>query len=159
MIKAKIYGMFTLGSLLLLTLLTSCKSNYANKMFEIYLNEPDRIVSSNADLIPLGRYGTSYVACFHEKHQGGGFLDIITGCQIGKYYLRTPCPMTWICVYNQKTKELLHISDAYEAGWINDDDLLHIFYEYDQASEQFTGHDWQKSEEFIWDLERYRKKE
>ncbi len=160
MIKSKIYGMFTLGSLLLLTLLTSCKSNYANKMFEIYLNEPDKMISPNANIIPLGQYGTSYVACFHEKHEGDGhWIPTLRGYTIGEYWIRIPCPMTWICVYNQKTNELLHISDAYEAGWINDDDLLHIFYEYDQASEQFTGHDWQKSEEFIWDLERYRKKE
>ena len=146
-----------LEGIISLSILASCKNDYANKMFEIYLNEPDRIVSSNADLIPLGRYGTSYVACFHEKHEGGGFLDIITGCQIGKYYLRTPCPMTWICVYNQKTKELLHIRDAYEAGWINNDNLLHIFYEFDQASEKFTDHNLHKSEDFIWDLERYKK--
>ena len=72
-----------LEGIISLSILVSCKNDYANKMFEIYLNEPDRIVSSNADLIPLGRYGTSYVACFHEKHEGGGFLDIITGCQIG----------------------------------------------------------------------------
>ena len=36
--------------------------------------------------------------------------------------------------------------------------LCYKKYEYDQASEQFTGHDWQKSEEFMWDLERDRKK-
>ena len=118
------------------------------------------MISPNANIIPLGQYGTSYVACFHEKHEGDGhWIPTLRGYTIGEYWIRIPCPMTWICVYNQKTNELLHISDAYEAGWINDDDLLHIFYEYDQASEQFTGHDWQKSEEFIWDLERYRKKE
>ena len=59
--------------------------------------------------------------------------------------------------YNQKTKELLHIRDAYEAGWINNDNLLHIFYEFDQASEKFTDHNLHKSEDFIWDLERYKK--
>lgn len=146
-----------LEGIISLSILASCKNDYANKMFEIYLNEPDKMISPNANIIPLGQYGTSYVACFHEKHEGGGFLDIITGCQIGKYYLRTPCPMTWICVYNQKTKELLHIRDAYEAGWINNDNLLHIFYEFDQASEKFTDHNLHKSEDFIWDLERYKK--
>ncbi len=158
MIKAKIYGIFTLGSLLLLTLLTSCKSNYANKMFEIYLNEPDKMISPNANIIPLGQYGTSYVACFHEKHEGDGhWIPTLRGYTIGEYWIRIPCPMTWICVYNQKTKELLHIRDAYEAGWINNDNLLHIFYEFDQASEKFTDHNLHKSEDFIWDLERYKK--
>ena len=155
MIKKVIF--ILLEGIISLSILASCKNDYANKMFEIYLNEPDKMISPNANIIPLGQYGTSYVACFHEKHQGGGFLDIITGCQIGKYYLRTPCPMTWICVYNQKTKELLHIRDAYEAGWINNDNLLHIFYEFDQASEKFTDHNLHKSEDFIWDLERYKK--
>ena len=155
MIKKVIF--ILLEGIISLSILASCKNDYANKMFEIYLNEPDKMISPNANIIPLGQYGTSYVACFHEKHEGGGFLDIITGCQIGKYYLRTPCPMTWICVYNQKTKELLHIRDAYEAGWINNDNLLHIFYEFDQASEKFTDHNLHKSEDFIWDLERYKK--
>ncbi len=147
-----------LEGIISLSILASCKNDYANKMFEIYLNEPDKMISPNANIIPLGQYGTSYVACFHEKHGGDGHIPTLHGYTIGEYWIRIPCPMTWICVYNQKTNELLHISDAYEAGWINDDDLLHIFYEYDQASEQFTGHDWQKSEEFMWDLERDRKK-
>lgn len=147
-----------LGSVIGLGILVSCKNNYAEDMFEVYLNKPDKMISPNSDKIPLGIYGTSYVACFHEKHEGEGhFLDVMRSNTIGEYTIKIPCPMTWICVYNEQTEELVHISEAYELGWINDDNLLHIFYEYDQASEQLTDHDWHKSEEFVWDLERYKK--
>ncbi len=65
MIKKVIF--ILLEGIISLSILASCKNDYANKMFEIYLNEPDKMISPNANIIPLGQYGTSYVACFHEN--------------------------------------------------------------------------------------------
>ncbi len=157
--KRKLYRFIVIGTLLLLTLMTSCKNDYANEMFEIYQTKDfERIILRDADIIPLGQYKKCDVACFHEKHEENIFLpDILTNCYVGAYCFGIPCKMTWIVAYNRKMKELVHISDAYDLGWISNDDLLHIIYEFDRASEQFSYHDWQKSESFVWDLEYYRK--
>ncbi len=156
--KRKLYGFIVIGTLFLLTLMTSCKNDYANEMFEIYQQSSDKMISTNADVIPLGQYKKCDVACFHEKHEENIFLpDILTNCYVGEYCFDIPCKMTWIVAYNRKMKELVHISDAYDLGWISNDDLLHIIYEFDQASEQLTNENWQKSENFVWDLEYYRK--
>lgn len=142
-----------------LLILTSCDNDYANKMFEMYKDDPDRMIFFEADIIPLGKYGKCKVACFHEKHEDGwNGIGIPFYIFVGPYSIRKPCTQTVIEVYNRSTKEMLYINDAYKLGWINDDDLLHIFYEYDQALDQLTGHDWHKSENFIWDLERYKDK-
>ena len=155
--KRKLYGFIVIGTLFLLTLMTSCKNDYANEMFEIYQQSSDKMISTNADVIPLGQYKKCDVACFHEKHEGYDKLGISYVCYVGEYCFGIPCIATWIVAYNRKTKELVHISDAYDLGWISNDDLLHIIYEFDQASEQLTNENWQKSENFVWDLEYYRK--
>ncbi len=154
--RISIIGMYFF---LILIFLTSCSNTYADDMFELYQKEQDKMISRNADIIPLGQYDKCNIACFHEKHgKYDGELPILTGYSIASYWIKTPCKMTWICAYNRFTEELVHISKAYEEKWISDEELLHIFYEYDQASEKFSDHSWHKSENFIWDLEEYRKK-
>ncbi len=151
------YGGIVLINLMLLVFLVSCKNDYANEMFEKYQLSSDKMVSNNADIIPLGQYKTCDVACFHEKHEDGGRISILFNFYIGSYVVRKPCAQTVIMVYNRSTTEMDYIENAYKSGWISDDDLLHIIYEFDQASESLSKHDWQKSEEFVWDLDRYRK--
>ncbi len=156
--KRKLYRFIVIGTLLLLTLMTSCKNDYANEMFEIYQTKDfERIILRDADIIPLGQYKKCDVACFHARHGNSSQLDVLYGFYIKPYIVRKPCLQTVIMVYNRSTKKLDYIENAYEAGWISDDDLLHIIYEFDRASEQFSYHDWQKSENFVWDLEYYRK--
>ncbi len=142
---------------LILTFLTSCSNTYADDMFELYQKEQDKMISRNADIIPLGQYEKCDVACFHEKHEGEHILTVARCFVISSYVLPRPCGQTTIQVFNRSKNKLLGINEAYNEGWINDDILLHIFYEYDQASEKFSDHYWHKSENFIWDLEEYRK--
>lgn len=140
-----------------LSVFTSCKNNYAEEMFEILQQKNNNFMPLDSDKIPLGQYETCSVACFHIDHSGGGMIDLARQINIGEYILSLPCYSTLIYVYNKQTKELLSISDAYDAGWINDDTLLHIFYEFDQSLELFSGHELHKSEDFVWDLEGYKK--
>lgn len=155
--KRKLYRFIVIGTLLLLTLMTSCKNDYAKEMFNIYQQSSEKMISTNADIIPLGQYKKCDVACFHEKHEDGGRISILFNFYIGSYVVRKPCAQTVIMVYNRSTTKMDYIENAYKSGWINDDDLLHIIYEFDQASESLSKHDWQKSEEFVWDLEYYQK--
>lgn len=157
MIKRKQFGIIVLINILFLTFMASCKNDYANEMFNIYQQSSDKMVSNNADIIPLGQYKKCDVACFHEKHEDGGRISILFNFYIGSYVVRKPCAQTVIMVYNRSTTEMDYIENAYKSGWISDDDLLHIIYEFDQASESLSKHDWQKSDNFVWDLDRYRK--
>ena len=151
----------TLGSLFSLMILTSCSTNYAHNMFELYKQKPDRSVSNDADVIPLGQYEVCDVACFHDKHEdAGGQISIPFYFYAGPYDFRKPCALTQIYVYNRTTEELEVLDTAYEKSWIGDDDLLQIIYEFDQASEKISNHpNWhRRSDDFDWNLERFRNK-
>ncbi|MDE5714768.1 MAG: hypothetical protein K2I42_01420 [Anaeroplasmataceae bacterium] len=158
MIKRKQFGIIVLINILFLTFMTSCKRDYANEMFEIYQTKDfERIILRDADIIPLGQYKKCDVACFHARHGNSGQLDVLYSFYIKPYIVRKPCLQTVIMVYNRSTTEMDYIQNAYKSGWISDDDLLHIIYKFDQASEQLSDHDWHKSENFVWDLEYYQK--